>query len=425
MSKKQNVFSGIIALTVYVSLAIIALIGVQIYWINSAISLKEEEFERSVNQALKNVSGKLEKAQYANRIKKTFEYKKQGTRSYNINNLTQSVIKIDSSDILKIKDNKVNYSIQEELKTDSGQTKIATTKRKTFSTDSLTTADFTLPNEISGATILNDPERAKMQMEIIHKKEEMVNDIFDELIRVNIYSSRPKLDTFLLDSLLRNELITQGVRAKYNYEINGNGLSTYHHPTCEGNVECNSTCAYKIQVSPDNVFFKPQYLHVFFPGERNYLLKSMWVILSISGSIVIILISSFFYSIQTIVRQKKLSVVKNDFINNMTHEFKTPISTISLATEMLSDKNIGASPDRSERFLKMIQEENKRLSVLVESILQTALLDKGEFKLKKSDFNLHEIILQSIKNIQLQIEKQGGKINVNLNAENEIGRAHV
>ena len=104
----------------------------------------------------------------------------------------------------------------------------------------------------------------------------------------------------------------------------------------------------------------------------------------------------------------------------MTHEFKTPISTISLATEMLSDKNIGASPDRSERFLKMIQEENKRLSVLVESILQTALLDKGEFKLKKSDFNLHEIILQSIKNIQLQIEKQGGKINVNLNAENDL-----
>jgi two-component system, OmpR family, phosphate regulon sensor histidine kinase PhoR len=420
VNKKKNIFSGIIALTIYVSLALIALIGVQIYWINSAISLKEEEFDRSVNQALKNVTAKLEKAQYANRIKKTFEYKKQGTRSYNINNLTQSVINIDSSDLLKIKDNKVNYSIQEELKTDSGQTEIATTKRKTFSTDSLTTADFTLPNEISGATILNDPERAKMQMEIIHKKEEMVNDIFDELIRVNIYSSRPKLDTFLLDSLLRNELIEQGIRTKYNYEINGHGLSSYHHPNCEGNNDCKANCAYKIQVSPDNVFFKPEYLSVFFPGQRNYLLKSMWVILSISGCIVLILIGSFFYSIQTIVRQKKLSVVKNDFISNMTHEFKTPISTISLATEMLSDKNIGTTPERSERYLKMIQEENKRLSILVESILQTALLDKGDFKLKKVELHLHELIEQAIKNIQLQVEKQGGKISIQLNAENDV-----
>ena len=408
------------ALTIYVSLALIALIAVQIYWINSAVALKEEEFDRSVTDALNNVNQKLEKAQYANRIKKTFEYKKQGTRSYNLNNLTQSVINLDSSDLLKIKNNKVNYTIQEELKTDSGQTEIATTNRKTFSSDSLTTADFTLPNEISGSTLVNDPEKAKMQMEIIHKKEEMVNDIFDELIRVNIYSSRPKLDTFLLDSLLHDELFNQGIRAKYSFEINGNGTSNFHHPHCEGNAECNSTCAYKIQISPDNIFFKPQYLSVFFPGQRNYLLKSMWVILAISGCIILILIFSFYYTISTILKQKKLSAVKNDFISNMTHEFKTPISTISLATEMLGDKNLEKTPERSERYLKMIQDENKRLSVLVESILQTALLDKGEFKLKKTEFHLHEIISEIVKNTQLQIEKQGGKLSISLNAEKDI-----
>jgi two-component system phosphate regulon sensor histidine kinase PhoR len=108
----------------------------------------------------------------------------------------------------------------------------------------------------------------------------------------------------------------------------------------------------------------------------------MWVMLSVSVIVIFILVFAFYFSIATISKQKKLSAIKNDFISNMTHEFKTPISTISLAAEMLSDQSIAKTPEKQERFVKMIREENKRLSILVESILQTSILDKGEFKLK-------------------------------------------
>jgi two-component system phosphate regulon sensor histidine kinase PhoR len=100
----------------------------------------------------------------------------------------------------------------------------------------------------------------------------------------------------------------------------------------------------------------------------------------------------------------------------MTHEFKTPISTISLAAEMLNDSSVSKTPEKQQRFVKMITDENKRLSILVESILQTAILDKGEFKLKISQIDIHEIINQAIQNTQLLIDQRGGAITKQLHA---------
>jgi two-component system, OmpR family, phosphate regulon sensor histidine kinase PhoR len=132
---------------------------------------------------------------------------------------------------------------------------------------------------------------------------------------------------------------------------------------------------------------------------------------------VLTLILAFYYTISTIFKQKKLSVIKNDFISNMTHEFKTPISTISLASEMLSDQSISQTPEKQQRFLKMIREENKRLSVLVESILQTSILDRGEFKLKLVEVDIHDIINTALNNTALLISQRNGKIETLLTAQ--------
>lgn len=140
------------------------------------------------------------------------------------------------------------------------------------------------------------------------------------------------------------------------------------------------------------------------------------MMLGVSGMVILILIFAFYYTIATISRQKKLSVIKNDFISNMTHEFKTPISTISLAAEMLNDDTVIKTPEKQQRFVKMIRDENKRLSILVESILQTSILDKGEFKLKRSDIDVHEIINQAIQNTQLLIDQRQGTITKQLDA---------
>jgi len=123
------------------------------------------------------------------------------------------------------------------------------------------------------------------------------------------------------------------------------------------------------------------------------------------------------------LKQKKLSEIKNDFISNMTHEFKTPISTISLASEMLGDSSISQTPEKQQRYLKMIRDENKRLSVLVESILQTSILDKGEFKLKLSEVDVHEIINAAINNTHLLIDQRNGIIHTSLKAQKHILKA--
>jgi two-component system phosphate regulon sensor histidine kinase PhoR len=131
-----------------------------------------------------------------------------------------------------------------------------------------------------------------------------------------------------------------------------------------------------------------------------------------------IILFCFAYTIMTILRQKKLGDIKNDFINNMTHEFKTPIATISLATDTILSPTILNNPDKVKRFANVIKQENKRLNGQVEKVLQAAIVDKSTFQLKMEEINLHDIIDHAINNFSLQIESREGTLNVDLQADN-------
>ncbi len=159
-----------------------------------------------------------------------------------------------------------------------------------------------------------------------------------------------------------------------------------------------------------DIYTSPEYLLIYFPREKQFLLTELWGMLLISIILIIVIVYSFTYTIATIFRQKRLSEMKNDFINNMTHEFKTPISTISLACEALSDKDLRGSGEMLDSYLSMIQEENKRLAGLAEKILQTAVIDKGQLKMNKEMIDLHEIIIDVIKNLRIQVEIKDGEI---------------
>ncbi|MCL4167820.1 UNVERIFIED_CONTAM: hypothetical protein GTU68_009421 [Idotea baltica] len=135
----------------------------------------------------------------------------------------------------------------------------------------------------------------------------------------------------------------------------------------------------------------------------------MLLVLSISLILILTVIYAFYYTINTIHKQKQLSEIKNDFINNMTHELKTPISTIQLACEALRDKDMN-SPESHETFVNMINEENNRLSGLVETVLKTAILDKGQLKLKKEEVDIIEIVNQVRGKFSLKISQLGGDI---------------
>jgi two-component system phosphate regulon sensor histidine kinase PhoR len=128
----------------------------------------------------------------------------------------------------------------------------------------------------------------------------------------------------------------------------------------------------------------------------------------------------FWYTIQVIYRQKQLSEMKNDFINNMTHEFKTPIATISLAADSIGSPMVVSNPDKIKRFVDIIRQENRRMNSQVERVLQMALIDKKDFEIKVDDINMHEVIQQAVDNFSLQVEKRDGSLRVDFQAENPV-----
>jgi two-component system phosphate regulon sensor histidine kinase PhoR len=161
-------------------------------------------------------------------------------------------------------------------------------------------------------------------------------------------------------------------------------------------------------------------LWVIVPDVQNFLLESMsWMI---AGSVLFTLVicTAFFITVRTMLRQKKLSEIKSDFINNMTHEFKTPLATISLAVDALKNEKVWRSREKMDYFSSIIKDENKRMNKQVETILQAALLDKQEVQLNMKPQHVHEVIVRVIDNFRLQMEDRKGKADLDLVAANDL-----
>jgi two-component system phosphate regulon sensor histidine kinase PhoR len=165
---------------------------------------------------------------------------------------------------------------------------------------------------------------------------------------------------------------------------------------------------------------KEEFLVIIVPHQRAIVFREIfWFIL---GTIIftIIITTAFFLTIRALLRQKKLSEIKSDFINNMTHEFKTPIATISLAVDALKNEKVIGDKEKSSYFTNVIREENKRMNKQVEAILQAAILDKKELQLNMKKLSAHELINNAVNNINLPLAEKNGKLELHLDAENDL-----
>lgn len=230
----------------------------------------------------------------------------------------------------------------------------------------------------------------------------------------------------LLDSLIYEEFESMHISKDFYYAIFDKSnnemligdIGDYKNGLIASEHFVSLTCIYKTE----NLV-----LAVYFPEETEILLRSMSIWLILSVVFLLVLVLGFSITIFSLLRQKKLTEIKSDFVNNMTHELKTPISTISLASEMLLKPAINESEEKIQRYARIIYDENQRLKTQVEHVLQVALLEKGEYDLKLSQWNIHEIIEDIIENFSLRIKERNGQLNYRPNAENvmiEIDKHH-
>lgn len=239
------------------------------------------------------------------------------------------------------------------------------------------------------------------------------------------------IDIEKLDKVLKQAIADQDVDLKYDYGVFSNEMDNFfivngnyvaiidaddQYSSAEANMGLQRS-EYKIDLFEEGDIY-PGYLKLFFPKKNNWLwseiVPSMVTSLIFTG----LVLFCFVYTMWIIFRQKEVSEMKTDFINNMTHEFKTPIATISLATDSILTERVINDKDKLRKFAGIIKQENVRMLNQVEKVLQMAKIDKREFDLKISQVDMHHIILQAAHHNNLKVSKRGGKITTKLNAKN-------
>jgi len=224
-----------------------------------------------------------------------------------------------------------------------------------------------------------------------------------------------------LQATLSKSFSDKGINLPFEFAVFSPSNDTNHIPIrSSGFTNDYEQTEHRVSLFPNDLFHKPDLLLVYFPGQKTHVLKSLSLLMvgSILFTLIIILSSSA--SIVVMIRQKKISDIKTDFINNMTHEFKTPIATISIAADSITNPRVISEPETIKNFTRIIKEENNRMNTRVEQVLQMALLDSRDFNLRPDIVDMNNLIEKVVSHYRLQIEKREGAISTRLDAEHAL-----
>ncbi len=224
-----------------------------------------------------------------------------------------------------------------------------------------------------------------------------------------------RINTEHVEKLLRKELTNMGIETPfYMALINYQGQRVYQSENFDA---LNPSHDYYSQILfPNDYNPKMNLMRVYFPERDSYIFQSMFQSALISVVMSIILFLTFLSTIYLLIRQHRMAELKTDFMNNMTHEFKTPISSISLASQMLSDESVVKSPEMMKYISKTIGDETKRLSFQVEKVLQISLLEHEKAIMKFKVVNINNLIEDVVENFRIKVKSKGGSIKADLKA---------
>lgn len=415
-----------------VSLAMIALLVIQLFQTAQLYDRKSNQFKNHVQTVLDRIAIHHEKAEdirrYLQVVNKDFsgQYK--------------DILKKEFQNLLAAKE---SISIKDTSIFENGEIKnYLIIQGKSFDSISGLSAEHrVLARDVRHLRQLFNKETGMLQnadsmslsiqldqrvMQQIFKKAKFVNEMMVDAFRNNVYDDPSKrIDIEFLDSVIAHEIKLENLPKDYELMItNEKGEVIKFDPKKQRipsyyRTDLDTTKLSKTTLFPQNMFEETLNLYVRFPAQNSFVFKEMGSMLIVNIGLVLLIVVAFSFMFKTILTQKKLGEMKNDFISNMTHEFKTPISTISLACEALNDKDmVSSNQTESSPFIKMIADENKRLEVLVERILQSAVIDRGELRFNSEKLNLNEILHQICNNAQFRISNINGEIRKHFSHEN-------
>ncbi len=387
------------------SLSLIGVMAVQIYWIVNSIQDKEEQFGFAVAQTLASVSKEIENQEverYYNAVERLAD--SLGTKPQ-ISTIRSFLIRsYDSeSDIITTYSNDI---LQENYKLNSNLMEIemdSLTFTKLFNRESRL--------EQRQAGIEGRPVDIQDSYENLSQLDDLNKRKFSQAIS-SISASLPiteRVNAQLVNDLLKQELEKRRIDSDFEFAIYQDGFPTrIQSNNFDLNAEAN--WSYPVFTSDDNSV-DAYNLYVNLPGRKKFILSSIWGMAALSFLFTAIIVVAYSSAISQLFKQRQISQIKTDFINNMTHEFKTPIATINLALDSLKNPKISTDPDRVKNYLRMIREENKRMHAQVENVLRISKLEKRNLDLEKEDTDLIDVLEDSISHVWLILEQRNGVLN--------------
>lgn len=234
----------------------------------------------------------------------------------------------------------------------------------------------------------------------------IVSDVLQDILDFsNLLPLEERVNFTELENMIKNELASRNIKTPFEIGIYDSMKNKFIYETTGNYTKKMMQKGMAFQMFPSDFLTAPNYLYIFFPSKQIFVIRGLRNMLFISALLIALIVTIFFYVLISFLRQKKLSEERNEFVSNMTHELKTPIASISLAAQVLSDKKILQNQQLKNFYLNVIQKDSSRLNAMVEKVLQTTLLENKEIALNKEETDLSELIQQAIKNIQIQLEQ--------------------
>ncbi len=396
--KKKTIW----AIAIIMGLSFVILLGLQLTYIQEMANMKKEQFDESVTRALYQASRNLE-------LNQTLKYLEK-----DVNETERRAFRVDS---MGTRSGEPDGTIQQ-----SHQYSVTGKDGTVYSSFELKTI-ATRPSQMPKAMILRSDknsitEASKSLQEIVKNRYVYQKALLDEVVYKILYQASEKplkerINFRILDQDLKAELMNNGINIPYHFTVTTHdGRKVYRCPDYTGDGVEYTYSQVLFRNDPAN---KMGIVKIHFPDMSSYIYSSVRFMIP-SVVFTLVLLVTFIFTIVVIFRQKRYSEIKNDFINNMTHELKTPIASISLAAQMLNDKSVTKSQQMLGHLSGVINDETKRLRFLVEKVLQMSMFDKKKAVFKKKELDLNEMVENIAKSFTLRVEHTGGKIYTEIEA---------